>query len=52
VVEHLSVEPIHIDDLVRAMNRPVASILADLLSLEMKNWVSQLPGKLFVLKRI
>jgi DNA processing protein len=50
VVAQLSLEPIHIDDLVRLLNRPVASVLADLLGLEMKNWVIQMPGKLFILK--
>ena len=50
VVAQLSLEPIHIDDLVRMLNRPVASVLADLLGLEMKNWVTQMPGKLFILK--
>jgi len=50
LVGHLSAEPVHIDDLVRGLNRPVASVLADLLGLEMKNWVTQMPGKLFILK--
>lgn len=50
VARKLSNEPIHIDRLVHELNRPVSSILADLLSLEMKGWVVQLPGKLFALK--
>lgn len=50
VVARLSTDPLHIDQLVRDLNRPVASVLADLLSLEMKGWVEQLPGKLFVRK--
>ena len=52
LIAHLSADPIHIDDLVRELNRPVASVLADLLGLEMKDWVAQQPGKLFVLKNI
>jgi DNA processing protein len=48
VVARLSSDPIHIDQLVRDLNLPVASVLADLLGLEMKGWVQQLPGKLFV----
>ena len=50
LIGHLGAEPVHIDDLVRELNRPVASVLADLLGLEMKNWVAQMPGKLFILK--
>jgi DNA processing protein len=51
VVGKLSSDPLHIDSLVRELNRPVASVLADLLGLEMKGWVEQLPGKLFILKQ-
>jgi DNA processing protein len=51
VVKKLSADPIHIDNLVRELERPVPSVLADLLSLEMKGWVVQLPGKLFALKQ-
>jgi DNA processing protein len=51
VAAKLSTEPIHIDQLTRDMGKPVAAILADLLGLEMKGWVEQLPGKLFVLKQ-
>lgn len=50
LVKKLSSDPIHIDQLVREMDRPVPSVLADLLGLEMKGWVVQLPGKMFVLK--
>jgi DNA processing protein len=46
----LSHEPIHIDQLVRELKLPVQSVLADLLGLEMKGLINQLPGKLFVLK--
>jgi len=51
VVQQLSREPVHIDALVQAVRRPVASILADLLNLEMKGWVAQMPGKLFLRSR-
>lgn len=51
LLKQLSSEPVHIDDRVRGLNRPVSSVLADLLSLEMKGWVSQLAGKMFILKR-
>ncbi len=43
----LSSEPIHIDKLVQELNLPVASVLSDLLNMEMKGWVKQYPGKLF-----
>ncbi|RJP81393.1 MAG: DNA-protecting protein DprA [Candidatus Zixiibacteriota bacterium] len=44
-------EPVHIDQLVRDLSRPVASVLADLLGLEMKGWITQSPGKLFTRKQ-
>lgn len=50
LVAHLSSDPVHIDHLVREMGQPVSAVLADLLGLEMKGWVVQLPGKLFVRK--
>jgi DNA processing protein len=50
VARKLSHEPMHIDRIVQELDQPVASVLADLLSLEMKGWIEQLPGKLFVLK--
>ncbi len=50
VARRLSCEPVHIDRLVQELNKPVSSVLADLLGLEMKGWVVQLPGKLFALK--
>ncbi|MBU1650882.1 DNA-protecting protein DprA, partial [bacterium] len=51
VAQRLSHDPIHIDQLVQDLNKPVSSILADLLNLEMKGWVKQLPGKLFIRNR-
>jgi DNA processing protein len=52
LVTKLSADPIHIDQLVRELERPVSSVLADLLDLEMKGWVVQTPGKLFALKQM
>ncbi len=51
LIARLGADPVHIDQLVRELNRSVASILADLLGLEMKGWVAQMPGKLFALKK-
>lgn len=51
LIKKLSTDPIHIDHLVRDLGKPVSSVLADLLSLEMKGWVMQLPGKLFAFRR-
>ncbi|MFH1863030.1 MAG: DNA-processing protein DprA [bacterium] len=47
----MSEEPVHIDQLVNETGNSVQSILADLLGLEMKGWIEQLPGKFFTLKR-
>ena len=51
LVTRLSCDPIHIDQLVRELDQPVSAVLADLLGLEMKGWIVQLPGKLFALKQ-
>ncbi|TKJ39724.1 DNA-protecting protein DprA [candidate division LCP-89 bacterium B3_LCP] len=51
VAKYLSFDPIHIDQLTREMDIPVNSVLADLLGLEMKGWVVQLPGKMFAIKK-
>ncbi len=50
VLEKLTREPRHIDELVRDLELPVAAVLADLLGLEMKGWIVQSPGKRFSLK--
>ncbi len=50
VIKKLSADPIHIDKLVQDLSLPVSGVLADLLNLEMKGWVRQLPGKLFTLE--
>jgi DNA processing protein len=51
VLTQLGCDPVHIDHLVREMHLPVASVLADLLGLEMKGWITQSPGKLFTRKQ-
>lgn len=48
VLNNLSESPIHIDELARKMNLPPGDLLSKLLSLEFKDLVKQLPGKLFV----
>jgi DNA processing protein len=50
LITRLSSDPIHIDQLVRETGYQVPTVLADLLGLEMKGWVVQLPGKMFALK--
>jgi DNA processing protein len=51
VAQRLTSEPVHIDKLVQELQQPVATVLTDLLGLELKGWVVQLPGKLFALKQ-
>ena len=41
-------EPVHVDDLAGRSALPIPDLLVILLSLEMKNLVSQLPGKYFI----
>jgi len=48
VFESLSDDPIHIDELARKLKKSPAEILSILLSLEFKDLVAQLPGKMFV----
>ena len=45
---HLSDAPIHIDDIVLATGLTAADVLVQLLQLEFKGAVRQLPGKHFV----
>lgn len=42
-------DPIHIDDLSSLMNLPTSDLLVQLLQMEFKGLVKQLPGKFFVL---
>ncbi len=48
VLKNLSTQPIHIDDLARKLNQSTGELLSTLLTLEFKDFVRQLPGKLFV----
>ncbi len=45
----LSALPVHLDQLITRSGLPVSTIHAALLDFELKGWVRQLPGKLFVL---
>jgi DNA processing protein len=51
VLQQLSSDPVHIDKLVQQLQQPVAIVLTDLLGLELKGWVTQLPGKVFALRQ-
>ncbi|HNY92128.1 MAG TPA: DNA-processing protein DprA [bacterium] len=44
----LSQEPRHVDEIAQVLGRPVSTVLAQLLELELKSLVNQLPGKKFV----
>ncbi len=48
LLEHLSFEPLHIDQLVLNLEQAPASILARLLTLELMGLVKQLSGKMFI----
>jgi len=48
IYEALSTDPIYIDDLAQKLGRNTYSILATLLSLELKGAVRQLAGKMFI----
>lgn len=48
LLAHLGGNPVHIDDLARVSGRSLPTLLADLLQLEFKGAVRQLPGKHFV----
>ncbi len=48
VLEHLSGEPKHVDEICESLGIPVATLLSLLMQLELKGLVRQLPGKLFV----
>ncbi|MCI0565378.1 MAG: DNA-processing protein DprA, partial [Nitrososphaera sp.] len=41
-------EPIHVDEIVSRLQRPIGFVLGTLMMLEMKNRVKQLSGKMFV----
>jgi len=48
VLDFLSSEPVHVDDICEGVGVPMAGLLSVLFQLEMKGLVRQLPGKLFV----
>jgi len=48
VLELLTSEPMHVDDIGEELGMPMASLLSVLLQLELKGLVRQLPGKQFV----
>lgn len=47
IIAHLSDEPLHIDELAARSGQSLASLLTDLLQMEFKGVVRQLPGKYF-----
>jgi DNA processing protein len=50
VFETLDSVPLHVDSVCQKVNLPISRTLSVLLSLEMRELISQLPGKLFVRK--
>lgn len=48
ILKNLTTQPIHIDELARSLNKSTGELLSILLTLEFKDFVRQLPGKLFV----
>jgi DNA processing protein len=48
VIEHLSHEPLHIDELCSLANMNMPSILVKLLEFEFKGLVKQMPGKYYI----
>lgn len=48
IYNQLNYEPIHIDDLASQMNMAISDCLVNLLTLEFKGLVRQLPGKMFI----
>ena len=48
VMEFLTAEPVHVDEICEGLGMPMASLLSVLMQLEIKGLVRQLPGKYFV----
>jgi DNA processing protein len=48
IYDSLAAQPVHIDVLAERVNMPTADVLVHLLGLEFKNFVRQLPGKMFM----
>lgn len=44
----IGLEPIHVDEIVHRLQRPIGFVLGVLMMLEMKNRIKQLSGKMFV----
>jgi DNA processing protein len=51
LLEHLSAEPVHVDDLGRAVQMPIAQVSSTLALLELKGIVRQVGGMNYVLAR-
>ena len=49
---HLSAEPVHIDELARKMEVATHDLLGQLLGMELRGIIRQLPGKHFVRDKI
>ncbi len=48
VMEFLTAEPVHVDEICEGLGIPMAGLLSVLMQLEIKGLVRQLPGKFFV----
>ncbi len=48
VLDFLSGDPLHVDEICQGLGMPVSKLLSVLMQLEVKGLVRQLPGKLFV----
>lgn len=48
VMEFLTSEPLHVDEVCEGLGIPMAALLSVLMQLEIKGLVRQLPGKYFV----
>jgi DNA processing protein len=51
LLEHLSAEPVHVDELRRAVNLPIADVSSTLALMELKGMVRQVGGMNYVLAR-
>ncbi|MCR4314742.1 MAG: DNA-processing protein DprA [Planctomycetes bacterium] len=52
IMESLSSEPAHIDEISRTLGLPITTTMTALMMLDMKGFVTQLPGKLYVRGRL
>jgi DNA processing protein len=51
LLEHLSAEPVHVDELGRAVRLPIAEVSSSLALMELKGMVRQVGGMKYVLAR-